>query len=341
MKGEQKAFDQLVSDQLVSDQLVSVVIPTYNRAHLIIDALNSVYRQSYRPIELVVVDDGSKDDTTTVVRDWFKTHAENYQFSCRYIQQDNLGGNPARNRGIKESTGSFIAFLDSDDSWHPQKLEKQMAAFDGNSKIGGVYCGLRHVFYESGIIQSAPPREYPSGQLLHQMLVHDVTAPTSTYILRAEVFDKVGCFDEQLLARQDWDMWIRLAAEFEIGVVPEVLVDFKEHSGTRTASNPQKEIDAYRTIMGKYRELRARCPLSIRQAAKASFYRRMGRVHFHQEISATYAFTYYVQAILSWPFTFDSYAALVGMMLPAKFRQFVHISWNRLFGATKLSIKSH
>lgn len=320
--------------------LISVVVPTYNRAHLILDSLNSVYQQSYRPLDLIVVDDGSTDDTVTVVRDWMGAIASE-DFSVRYVCQSNQGGNPARNRGIEAAKGTLVAFLDSDDIWHPEKLMKQAAVLLADEKMGGIYCGLQHVFIESGVVQTPSPRAYLRGDLLYQMLVHDVTAPTSTYMVRAIAFEQMGCFDEQLQARQDWDMWIRLASRYEIGVVPEVLVDFREHSGDRTATNPQKEIDAYHAIMEKYASLRARCPFSVRQAAKASFYRRMGRVYFHHKISVVQAFIYQISAILNWPFAFDSYAALLGMLLPGDFRQSLHRIWNRAFGATTLAIKSH
>lgn len=320
--------------------LISVVIPTYNRAHLVLDSLNSVYQQLHRPLELIVVDDGSTDNTAVVVRDWANAIADK-SFSVRYIHQQNKGGNSARNRGIEEASGTFVAFLDSDDLWHPSKLVKQAAILLHNENVGGVYCGLRHVFIETGVVQDPSPREYLQGSLLSQMLICDVTAPTSTYLVRASAFDRVDRFDEQLQARQDWDMWIRLASKYEIAAVPEVLVDFREHAGDRTASNPQKEIAAYQTIMKKYASLRQQQPFFVQQQAQASFYRRMGRVHFHQKISLKKALGYQMRAIACWPFAFDSYAALLGMLLPREVRSQLHEHWNRAFGSTALAIKSH
>jgi hypothetical protein len=136
-------------------------------------------------------------------------------------------------------------------------------------------------------------------------------------------------------------MWIRLASAYKIGVVPQVLVDYREHAGERTASNPQKEISAYTSIMEKYSDLRARCPVSARQAAKAAFYRRMGRVHFHQRISVVKAVIFQIRSIISWPFVFDSYAALFGMMVPSGFRKYFGRIWNQIFGATGFAIRSH
>ena len=325
----------------MNNPLITVVVPTYNRASLVLDALGSVFAQSYRPIEVVVVDDGSVDDTESVVAAWIVEHNQTDAFSTRYIKQNNSGGNVARNRGISEAIGDYIAFLDSDDLWQSDKLQKQIKVFDNNPNVGGVYCGVRHVLLESGEARKLAKRSYPSGKLLNKMLIYDVTAPTSTYIIRKEVFDKVGSFDEELQARQDWDMWIRLASQYEIGVVPDELVDYREHTGVRTATNPQKEITAYKIIMGKYVSLRAQCSFSVRQAAKAAFYRRLGRVHFHQKISVIKAIGYQMRAIITWPFVFDSYAALFGMILPSSFRISLHQLWNNIFGSTRFAIRSH
>ena len=325
----------------MNNPLVTVVVPTYNRASLIVDALASVYEQTYRPLQLIVVDDGSTDDSNSVVSSWITGHAQIENFSVKYIYQDNQGGNVARNRGITEAAGEYVAFLDSDDLWHDNKLQLQMELFRDIPEVGGVYCGIRHIKLASGEVLALAKRRYPSGKLLDSLLVHDVTAPTSTYVIRKDVFEKVGSFDEELQARQDWDMWIRLASAYEIGVVPEVLVDYREHAGVRTATDPQKEITAYKIIMEKYSTLRDNCSLAVRQSAKSAFYRRMGRVHFHHKISNIKAIGYYLRAIISWPSAFDNYAALFGMMLPASVRQKLHKIWNHLFGATRFAIRSH
>lgn len=324
------------------NSLVTAVVPTYNRAHLITDSLNSIAAQDYRPIEIIIVDDGSTDNTAEVVKQWQKLNKQADTLTVSYIQQENQGGNVARNTGIVAASGAYIAFLDSDDLWHPSKLSKQLALFGHDPMVGGVYCGVQHVEVGHGKITEPTVRDYPQGWLLEKMLIHDVTAPTSTYVVRKEVFVNVGVFDVELQARQDWDMWIRLATEYKIGCVPEPLVDFREHPGPRTASNPQKEIVAYRQIMVKYAHLRKRYSFSCRQAAKAAFYRRMGRVHFHHcQLSTMRAFIFYLQSIAAWPFIFDSYAALAGMFFPSNTRGKIHRWWNRFFGKTKFAIRSH
>jgi len=322
-------------------ELVSVVVPTYNREQMLHGTLDSVHKQSYRPIEVIVVDDGSTDDTEQAVRTWAATHHERHGFSVRYQRQPHLGGNAARNTGISSALGTFVAFLDSDDRWLPDKIEKQVAVLQSDARIGGVYCGVRHV--EAGTGESTEPveRSYPSGQLLGELLVKDVTAQTSTYVVRKEPFDEVGGFDTELEARQDWDMWIRLAAKYHIGCVPEPLVEYRHHAGPRTNNDPTKEIRAYGRIMEKYADLRRAQPWPVRRAATAAYFRRMGRVHFHQGISTTKAVQYYVRSLMAWPFNFDTWAALGGVLMPRRFRQAVHRHWNRVLGRTRFAIRSH
>lgn len=324
----------------MSARLISVVIPVHNRADLIAPALDSVFIQTYRPLELIVVDDGSSDGTSDVVRDWINAHADADQFSARLIAQEKAGGNAARNRGIAESKGEFIAFLDSDDRWLAEKLQKQIVKFD-DPAAGGVYCGVQHIDLATGSVLESSSRDYPSGWLLDQLLVRDVTAQTSAFIVRRSVFDQVGVFDVNLPARQDWDMWIRLASAYKIDAVPEALVQYGEHSGSRTATDPMREIRAYDAIRKKYDSLLNQQPRHVQRAAKASYYKRMGRVYFHHRNSTLKAIQFYGMSIFYQPMDFDSYAALAGMLMPRSLRQSLHVYWNRLFGGTRFAIRSH
>jgi len=331
---------ELGDSPIVSKKLaVSVVIPTFDRAHMISDALNSIVAQTYRPQEIVVIDDGSNDCTADMIERWQKDNT--FEVRLKYLKQSNLGANSARNLGIKESSGDFIAFLDSDDLWHPFKLEKQMEVFCHDPAVGAVYCGLQHVEAETGEVIELMRHSYLQGDILEQMLVSDVTAPTSTFVVRKDVFEQSGYFDVGLSARQDWDMWIRVASVCKIGCVPEVLIDLRDHAGSRTATDPDREIRAYTAIMEKYSELRERSHFSVRRAAHAAFYRRIGRVHLHYKKDKASALQYYLKAVVAWPFVFDSYAALAGVFLPQKLRGQIHRFWNRLFGNTRLAIKSH
>jgi len=325
---------------VITNKLISVVVPVYNRELLITRALDSVIAQTYRPLELLVVDDGSTDGTVEAVQSWMDAHPNSDLFSTKLICQEKLGGNAARNRGIEVSSGDFIAFLDSDDSWLADKLRKQVAFFD-DPDVGGVYCGVQHVDVVSGQVLEAYRRTYPIGWILDQILIRDVTAPTSAFMLRKDVFDKVGSFDLDLQARQDWDMWIRLASKYKIQAVPELLVRYGEHTGARTASDPMREIRAFEILREKHTTLLQQQSIKVQKAAKAGYYKRMGRVYYHHKISIIKALRYYVVAIFSHPTDFDTWAAFAGVVLPSGFRQWLHIAWNGIFGGTKLAIRSH
>ncbi len=319
---------------------VSVVVPVFNRASLIESTMNSVLAQTHRPLELVVVDDGSTDDTVKVVQDWSASNSSD-ALTVRCVQQENLGANTARNRGVTESTASFIAFLDSDDSWLPEKTQKQLAELEADEQIGGVYCGLQTVDLDTSSVHPVTPRNYSTGDLLKQMLIQDVTNPTSCWMVRKSCFDDVGMFDESLLARQDWDLWIRLSSNYLIACVPEVLVQMGEHSGARVRSDPNREISAHKTIFRKYAHLRSRCPFWVSLAARSAMYRRRGRVCLHRKGARLKAAGYQLLAIGIWPPNFDSYAALAGTLLPHAMRRRVHVGWNMVFGKTRLGIRSH
>ena len=320
---------------------VSVVIPTYNRAHLIEDALNSCFDQSYRPLEIIVVDDGSGDDTVHVVKRW-KEQNSSEQLEVKYIHQSNSGGNAARNKGIKASTGEFVAFLDSDDVWGSDKLIKQMALFNQEpERLGAVYCGLREVDQSSNKVLNDLERTYAEGDIFSDILIRDVTGPTSTFVVRRTVFDQVGFFDEELQARQDWDMWIRISREYEIKAVRENLVDLRHHSGARTATNPFKEIEAYASIREKYRSDIKAQPLVVQLKALSCYYKRLGRVYGHQNISRFKALSYLFRAVLVYPLDFDNWAAFIGFFIPGSFRKRISQSWNVVFAKTPLRIRSH
>mgnify|MGYP006275117421 FL=1 len=317
---------------------MSVVIPTYNRAHLICDALDSVVAQTYRPIEIVVVDDGSTDGTADVVARW-RDKPGNDDIALRVFVQEKLGKNPARNRGILEATGSLATFLDSDDCYRPAKLEKQVARF-ADPEVGAVYCGIVNLDMTTGEAEPLA-HAYPEGRLFERLLIKDITNPTSTYMVRRSVLDRVGLFDEAMSGRTDWEMALRIARDHVIAAVPEPLVEFRAHGGARTATFPEREIAGFRHIRRKYADDIASLPVRARQAARSTYYRRMGRVHMHSKLSRSKALGYYLAALACAPSEFDNWAAFTGFFLPRRLRRGIHQRWNRRFGGTRLAIRSH
>ncbi len=206
---------------------VSVFIPTYNYGHFLGEAMQSVLDQTFQDWELIIVDDGSTDNTAEVVAS-FKDPR------IRYVYQQNRGNPAARNTALKLARGEYIACLDADDVWFPEKLEKQVAQLDGlPPTVGLVYSDLYLFNDEDGTIirRFLQGRCPPRGRVLTQLLpeesafIHDTVA-----LIRREVFDRVGFYDEGLLRYQDWEMWVRIANAYDVEALDEPLGRSRRHS---------------------------------------------------------------------------------------------------------------
>ena len=203
---------------------VTVIIPTYNCAEYICHAVESVLSQTYRDFELVVVDDGSIDNT----RDLLMQYGE----KLRYIYHENKDMTAARNTGIKNSSSEYIGFLDSDDIWLPKKLERQVKLLDQAPEVGLVYCwnyyidaeGKRCKFYNNTI-----GRSFESGSRLFEKLIENnvVSGGGSTPVIRRACLEKSGLFDESIPYSGDWDLWLRISMDYIIAVIPEPLICYR------------------------------------------------------------------------------------------------------------------
>jgi glycosyltransferase involved in cell wall biosynthesis len=193
---------------------ISVIIPTYNRWNLLNRALTSVVNQTYPAHQIIVVDDGSDESVSDSLRHSFH--------SVQFLKQENKGVASARNLGIKQSTGNWIALLDSDDEWEPTKLEKQMAFLEKFPELQAIHTGERWI--RNGNEVSPPAYLDKSSDLLwERSLRHCLICPSSV-LLHCSVFETVGLFDEKLTVCEDYDFWLRLLLEQEIGLVDEKLV---------------------------------------------------------------------------------------------------------------------
>jgi glycosyltransferase involved in cell wall biosynthesis len=202
---------------------ISAVIPTYNYGRYIAEAVESALAQTMAPREVIVVDDGSTDDTEAVVR--------KFGDKVRYIRQENAGVCAARNRGVAESTGEYIAFLDADDIWDPTKLEKQLAVFESDPEIGLVHCGMLEFDGETGET-IALHLEGQKGWVADELLLWErpaIVGPGGTIMVRRGVFEEVGGFDEQMKVSEDWDFCYRVARRYKVGFVAEPMVNYRSH----------------------------------------------------------------------------------------------------------------
>ncbi|OGR89166.1 MAG: hypothetical protein A2992_09890 [Elusimicrobia bacterium RIFCSPLOWO2_01_FULL_59_12] len=203
---------------------VSVVTPSYNRKEFLWEAIDSVRAQTYRDFEIIVVDDGSTDGTAEQL-------TERYGKEVRLLSLPHTGL-PAsgRNAGIQAAGGEFVAFLDSDDLWRPQKLERQIAAAERDPKAV-LYYALAKKFGASesqGVTMRFHYR--PSGRVFNFLIFYNFI-PTLTTLVRRDVFERVGFFDTRpdLRAAEDYDMWLRIARLHRVRYVPEVLAEYRLH----------------------------------------------------------------------------------------------------------------
>ena len=214
---------------------ISVVIPAYNRAGLLLRALESVFAQSRPPDEVLVVDDGSSDDTATLVQRGFP--------GARYLYQRHCGVSQARNRGILASSGDWIALLDSDDVWHRQKLAYQCEALQGSPSYRLVHCNEQWMRRGEPLSQKARHQK-SGGDLFARSLELCLISPSAVMMARS-LLDEVGLFNPRLPACEDYDLWLRICCREQVLYVPEVLVT--KHGGrTDQLSNRIVALDRYR-----------------------------------------------------------------------------------------------
>lgn len=212
---------------------VSVIIPYYNGQRFIQQCIDSVLKQSYKNFEIILIDDGSTDEVDRVL--------ELFGHQIRYLKQNKKGPAAARNYGIKEAKGEYVAFLDSDDIWLPKKLKLQVEFLDKNRDFSLVYSDLA-LFDENGVIDEnlyfskGIPR--PSGFIFKELVLNCLFS-TVTVMIRKSIFDTSSyLFDEQLLIGEDYDLWLRLAKRYKIGYLSGVLAMYRQHSGSLIHSVP-------------------------------------------------------------------------------------------------------
>ena len=223
---------------------VSVIIPTYNRAHLIGRAIQSVLNQTYKDFEIIVVDDGSTDSTEKAVRE-FQEQGKR----IKYIRHNkNKGGSAARNTGIKAAKGEYIAFLDDDDEWLRDKIEKQVETMKNlpSGVWGGIYCGFFYVNNKKTILVEATEK----GNLKKAILNKEVDiGASSTVLLSKEAINETGLFDENLERHQDWDYLVRFFNKYKLFSLKEPLVKVYGHnmpSGEKIARVKEKYLSKFK-----------------------------------------------------------------------------------------------
>jgi hypothetical protein len=217
--------------------MVSIVIPTFNRAHLVGEAVASALAQEDVALEVIVVDDGSTDHTAAALA--------SFGSAIRFMGQPHGGVSAARNTGIRAAMGEWLAFLDSDDLWRPQKLRVQLDFFA--KQPGFKICQTEEIWIRNG--RKLNPKRYhqkPRGYCFSQLLERCLISPSAVVIHR-DVFEEVGLFDESLPACEDYDLWLRIGCRYPIGLIGEPLT-IKRGGHPDQLSNTIPALDHYRIL---------------------------------------------------------------------------------------------
>ncbi len=213
---------------------ISVIIPTYNRASMVVEAVESVLAQEMVDFELIVIDDGSSDET--------EEKLSVYNSRLSYYRQENAGVAAARNRGLEVSKAPLVSFLDSDDLWLPKKLGTQHKFMQDHPEVW--ICQTEEIWLRKGR-RVNPKRHHQkvSGDIFQRSLDLCLVSP-SAVMLRRELFEKVGYFDEELPVAEDYDLWLRVAVDHQVELLPDPLVI--KRGGHSDQLSSRSSIDRYR-----------------------------------------------------------------------------------------------
>lgn len=247
---------------------VSVVIPAYNSSAWIAQTLESVLAQDYHNFEVIVIDDGSTDDTCEVV--------QRYPV-VRLVRKENGGTATARNRGIQEATGEYVAFVDADDLWLPEKLSRQMRVIE-TFAVEWVYSdayAFNHStgkrLYRFGDVHRGLYR----GDVLVKLFI-DCFIPSATPVIHRKVFEQVGLFNEssEVKNREDWEMWLRIARFYPVAYVDEPLAHYRVHATSKTGANdPLSTLDEQIVVINNLMNIEPERLASFRGKAFAHAHR--------------------------------------------------------------------
>jgi glycosyltransferase involved in cell wall biosynthesis len=276
---------------------VSVIVPAYNAATYLAAAIESVIRQTYQDWEVIIVDDGSSDETGAVAC----SYASLLPDKIRYVYQPNRGLPAARNIGIRIAQGEFVALLDADDVWLPLRLERSVAALKSDAGVGLVHARVARI-NEQGHVIDYPfaGREYQSGRIARHIYTRRAHIMCPTVTFRMSCVDKGGPFDETLRAAEDRDLWFRIAQRFNVAYVDEVLAYYRL-SPTSMSGDLKRMLTADLAFVDKHYRAGS-CTRRERLQALGTTFRGCGDFLFKQAALGS-ALKFYLKAVVHDPFS--------------------------------------
>lgn len=314
----------------MSQPLVSVIIPTYNREHLLIKSINNALEQTYENIEIVIIDDGSTDGTKAFMEAF-------HHPKVNYFYKTNGGPSTARNEGIRRALGSYIAFLDSDDLWESTKLESQIKFLELNPSIGMVTTNYRFIDVSGNTVKE-PGMAF--GYTTKNGFIHDIInisfpiATTSTFTVRKSVLEQVGAFDEQLGISEDLDLWVRIGLKFEVGYIDEVLVSVRLHDDHLMRQTPRYQVwrQSVYVLESHRKSILERVPKADIFFAK--FYELAGDIALLGGFRSK-AFGFYFNALIRNPYSLKKYKNMIKCLMPMKY---LHLKFEQSIDKSENSI---
>jgi teichuronic acid biosynthesis glycosyltransferase TuaG len=225
------------------EPVISVVIPAFNAANYLGEAIDSVLAQSAGNIEVIVVDDASTDGTAAV--------AGKYGARLRLVQQKNTGVSGARNRGVRESIGRYVAFLDADDTWLPGKIEKQLSALEASRHAG--VCSAACLVTDQNLKPIVVEINHRKASALEDLLLlGNVVGSVSSALIERRLLLEAGGFDPTFSHCADWEFWIRLARRTEFVYLPEALVTYRQHGTNMSRQIRTLEEESFRLLVAAF-----------------------------------------------------------------------------------------
>jgi glycosyltransferase involved in cell wall biosynthesis len=289
--------------------MVSVVVTCYNYGKYLSNCLDSILSQTYTDYEIIVVDDGSTDNTAEVVKTFL--HLPNFQ----YIFQTNAGQARAKNVGIENSSGQYVAFLDADDAWAPTKLEKQMRCFE-NPAVGVVYCAARYLNADNHRIEFELSGKYlkPRRGEVTKWLVFDNFVQFSSSVVKVACFDEFKGFDESLKMGIDWDLWLRISTGFQFDYVAEPLFFYRMGHAGQMSKNLEERHRCSDRIMEKFLKHYGDS-VSPQVLRKARAYTACIRGDYFRSIDRKRSYSCFFNAVLNNPLEVTAFKGVVKNLL--------------------------
>ena len=269
----------MVPTNISAPPLVSAVVPAYNAERYLAQTLGALITQSYANVEIIVVDDGSEDKTLQIAQ----TIAREYS-QVRVFHQSNQGVAAARNRGIAEARGEFIALVDADDIWHPDAVAKLAHCLSNADALTGVAYGWSVTIDEHGSPDGDFCCSTITGNVLRTLLCHNFIGTASATMIRRQCFAKVGGYDPHFRAAglegcEDWDLYLRIAQYYQFTVVPEFLFSYRRAWNSMSA-NAHAMAKSHGYLLEKVKRRHSRTPRVFYQISTSSFYLHLARIGY-------------------------------------------------------------